>query len=139
MKILHIRRVTNARLDALAELTASLSVRTEQVFHVLVTERKLTPLLEALPHPDSEGFCSVKMDIEPIEEWRIQYLDFLERGRLSDNPTKKVKIKRRVTKSVILKDVLYKQSLNGILLQSVANHETHEAVSGVHSGVCVAH
>lgn len=66
----------------------------------------------------------------PIEDWRIRLLDFLERGRLPDNPAMKVEVKRRATKSVI-----YRRLLDAILLRCIANHELYETMSEVHSRV----
>lgn len=117
VKILHVRRVINARLDALAGLAVSLSVPDGEV-HVRVAGRRLlTPLSEVLLDLVSKGVRSVEIAIEPIEDWQIPFLDFLERGRLSDNSAKKVEIKRGATKFDILKGVLYQRWLDGRLLQ----------------------
>lgn len=64
-------------------------------------------------------------------------MDFLERGRgrLFDDRSKNVKIKRQATKFVVFKGVLYRQSLDGILFWYIANHEMHEAMSEVHSNI----
>lgn len=62
-------------------------------------------------------------------------MGFIERGRLLDDPSKKVKIEIRDTKFVFLKGVLYKWSLDGILLWCITTHGKHEAISEVHSGI----
>lgn len=57
-----------------------------EICHIAVIEKRLlTPLSEALPNPNAEEFCSTKMDMEPVEDWRIPSIDFLERGRLLDD------------------------------------------------------
>lgn len=69
MKILHVLRVTKARAVALAELATSLSISDREVHYITLAGRSLlTPLPEALPNPESEGFCSGEMAIEPIED-----------------------------------------------------------------------
>lgn len=39
----------------------------------------------------------------------------------------------------MLKDILYRRSLDGMLLQCIDNHEIHEAMNEVQSGVCGAY
>lgn len=66
--------------------------------------------------------------METTEDCWIPFTDSLEHGRLIDDPYKKVEIKR-YTKFVILKDVLYRWSLDGILLRCKANHGKRQAMS----------
>lgn len=60
-------------------------------------------------------------------------------GKLTCNFAKKIEIKRKATKFVVLKDVLYWRSLDGILLRCISNHETYEAMSKINFVVCSAH
>lgn len=60
-------------------------------------------------------------------------------NEVSDDLVRKIEIKRRATKFVVLKEVLYQCSLDGILIRCFTNHETHEAMSEVHSGLWRAH
>lgn len=81
----HVRRVRNAWADAFVGLTASLSVPDGEVPHITVARRNLLTLLpEILPDHEPERAYSVEMATEPIEDWRISFLNFLERGRLPD-------------------------------------------------------
>lgn len=43
------------------------------------------------------------MTLEPVEDWRIPCLVFLEQRRLPDNPAQRIEIKRRATKFVLPK------------------------------------
>lgn len=52
--------------------------------------------------PESEGACCVETIKGPIEDSRTLLLDFLKRGRLLNNPSKKIEIKRRATKLIIV-------------------------------------
>lgn len=68
MKLLHVRRVTNAQAYALGGFVTSRSVLDGEFHHIVVVRiRLLTPLSEALPDPKSEGVCSVGMVTKPIE------------------------------------------------------------------------
>lgn len=63
----------------------------------------------------------------------------LEKGRLPDDLVKRIENKRRAIKFFILKNMLYRHSLYGVLLWCFADHEIHRAKSVVHFGVYGAH
>lgn len=65
-------------------------------------------------------------------------MDFLEHGRYPDDPSKKVKTKRKATKFIVHKGVLCKQSLDGILFRYIWNHEILKAINEVQSSICGA-
>lgn len=68
MKIIHVRRVINARAYALANLAASFSVLDEEVRHIMIIGRiLLTPLFEMLLEHESEGAGGVETATEPIK------------------------------------------------------------------------
>lgn len=70
----------------------------------------------------------------------IPFLDFLELNRLPYNSLRRLKLKKKkATKFVVLKDVLYRQSMDDILFRYIINHETHEAMSEVHFNIGDAH
>lgn len=66
-------------------------------------------------------------------------MDFLEQDKLGDNPVEGIEIKRRATKFVVLKNVLFRCSFDGILLLCIANEETQEAMNEVYVGLCGTH
>lgn len=73
---------------------ASLSVLEGESRSVVVTWRRLlTPLPKILLEAKSELVCSAEMTTEAAENWRIPFLDLLERGRLLDGPLKWVNIR----------------------------------------------
>lgn len=76
-----------------------------------VTRRRLlVPIPEALPK--SKEVCSVEVAKEASEYWRITFLDFPKRGRLPNDPSKKVEVNRQATKFVVLECVIYRRSLD---------------------------
>lgn len=60
----------------------------------------------------------VEMVTESIEDWQFPFMHFVKRGRLPNDPSKKVEIKRRATKFIVLKGLLYRASLDDILLDA---------------------
>lgn len=117
VKILHVQWVVNARVDALAVVIASFSVPGREIRRITISRgRLLTPFLETPLELMFEEACGVEIVAEPVEDWRILFLHFLERGRLPDDPIKRIEGRRRSTKFVILEKVLYRCSLDGIIL-----------------------
>lgn len=90
---------------------------------------------EMLPDSESVGVCSVKMATKTIKDWRIPFLNYREQYRLPDNLAQKIESKKRATEFVVLKDILYRHTLDGIF-RCTANHEIHEVVSEVLSIIC---
>lgn len=86
----------------LVGLVASLSIPEGKIHSILVTGGKLhIPLPEVLP--ESEEVYSAEIAKEATEQWCISFLYFLEWGRLNDGLSKKVQVRRQVTKFVVLK------------------------------------
>lgn len=111
VKILYIRRAVNARSDALASLAASLLVSNGEECHITVSRRRLlVPLSKAPSESTPEEVLGIEVEAEQLEDWRAPFLDFLERGRLPGSPTKRIEIRRRSTKFVDLKGLLYRRS-----------------------------
>lgn len=86
-----------------------------------------------------EEVFGIEITVEPLEDWRTPFLDFLEWECLADSPTKRIEIRRWSTKFVVLKGLPYQRSLDGILLRCIACTGIHEALSEVHSSICGAH
>lgn len=104
--------------------------------HNNIRTKLLTPVPKTLLESISEGACSVQMATEPVKDWGMPFLNFLKQGRLSNDLIKRIENKRRATKSSILKNVLFRPSLDGIPLRCIGNYEIHEAVSEVQYCVC---
>lgn len=90
--------------------------------------RLLIPVLEA--SLKSEDVCNAEMDIEAIKDWRILFLDFLNIEDSLTTPQRRSKSEEGLP-ILFLNAVLYRWSLDGLLLRSIVNHEA--GMSGVHS------
>lgn len=135
VKILRVRQAANARADALATLAASLSASDGEERHITVSGRRLLiPLSKAPSESMPEEDLGIEIATESLEDWRTPFVDFLEQGRLPDNPTKRVEV-RRSTKFIVLRGVLYRRSL-WYTLRCIAYREIHGAMDEVHSGIC---
>lgn len=79
VKVLHVRRAVNTRADALAALMASLSVPEGEICHITILGQRLQiPLPKTSSESLPEGAYNVKMVADPVEDWWIPFLNFLE-------------------------------------------------------------
>jgi hypothetical protein len=69
------------------------------------------------------------------DDWRKKIVDYLR------NPSKKVerRVRFQATKYVILDDVLYYRTIDGILLRYLADDESKSLMGEIYEGVCGAH
>lgn len=135
--MLYVRRVVNAKVDALAALAASLSVPDGEICHITISRRRLlTPLNRQNYYRKKSTTTYGRRTHKGLED---PILEFLEQGRHSNSLAKRLEIKRRATTFVLLKNMLYQRSLDGILLWCITYHEIHEAMSEVQYGLFRAH
>ena len=73
------------------------------------------------------------------EDWRNPFVDYLQHGRLPNDRAKRTEVRRRVIQFLMWKDVLYKRSLDGILMRCIGKEEIQEVMREIHAGVCGAH
>ena len=57
------------------------------------------------------------------EEWRQSLIDYLEQGRLRDDPRHRSEIRRRAHRFLYYKGTLYRRSFEGVLLRCLGEEE----------------
>ena len=78
------------------------------------------------------------LEIETIVG-RQPIIEFLQYGRLPQDSKDKKDIIRRAPRFVLLNGVVYRRSLDGVLLRCLSDIESREALNEVHSGTCGSH
>ncbi|GKU96286.1 hypothetical protein SLEP1_g9534 [Rubroshorea leprosula] len=73
------------------------------------------------------------------EDWRQPIINYLEHGKLPDDPRQKSTIRRRALRFVYFCNTLYQRSFNVVLLRCLDGDESSQVVEEVHSGICGAH
>ena len=73
------------------------------------------------------------------EDWRQPIIDYIEHGKLPNDPRHRTKIRRRTPRFVYYKNTLYRRSFDGLLLRCLDDKETAKAFEEAHSGICGAH
>ena len=82
---------------------------------------------------------AISISIVEDEDWREPLIDYLEHGKLPEDPHHKTEVQRRAPRFIYYKGTLYKRSFNGLFLQCPGKEEGDQAMEEAHSGVCGAH
>ena len=73
------------------------------------------------------------------QDWRDQYLAWIDRGELPSDRTEARRIARRAKSFVVIDRELYKRSPSGILQRCIPIPEGRELIRDIHAGVCSHH
>ncbi|XP_074300592.1 uncharacterized protein LOC141631874 [Silene latifolia] len=133
----HVPRSANKLADALSNLAATLALGAEESMQVPVCNRWAVSLLEGEENVDTTNMICVYTADE--DDWRQPIIDLLDHQKLPDDPRHKVEIRRRDSKFIHYKGMLYRRSFSGQWLRCLSKDEAAEAMHEAHSGICGAH
>ncbi|KAM1307178.1 hypothetical protein ACFX2H_009465 [Malus domestica] len=88
----HMPRKENQMADAFANLTSSITLGEEEAANVPVCQRWVTPLVTEILLDETNVISVLPVD---VEEWRQPLIDYLEHGKLPNDPRHRSKIRRR--------------------------------------------
>ncbi|GAA0169185.1 hypothetical protein LIER_23726 [Lithospermum erythrorhizon] len=71
--------------------------------------------------------------------WRPPLIDYLQYGRLPEDPQKKVDITMRAPRFLYYNGTLFRRSFGEVLLRCLSDTEAAQAMNEAHSGICRAH
>ena len=72
-------------------------------------------------------------------DWRIPFLDWLDRGELPRDRTEARRLTRRAKTYVLYNDKLYRQSPSGVLQQCITAETGRSLLWDLHVGACGHH
>ncbi|XP_071924896.1 uncharacterized protein [Coffea arabica] len=78
-------------------------------------------------------------DSKLVEDWRHLIIDYLNHGKLPEDPKKRVDIRRRAPRFIYYKGTLYRKLFDGVFLRCFGEDESMQAMEEAHSGICGAH
>ncbi|KAG9458562.1 hypothetical protein H6P81_003070 [Aristolochia fimbriata] len=134
----HVPRASNSQADALAGIAASLAQFEARPERIPICERWVVPTLEKFSEEEEINLVSVYAIEE--EDWRQQFLDYLEHKKIPEEPRLGVKMRRRVApKFCTFNNTPYRRSYDGILLRCVSKEEGQAILAEAHGGICGAH
>ncbi|XP_020421291.1 uncharacterized protein LOC109949621 [Prunus persica] len=137
----HIPKSENDKVDALANLAASLTLPDERDIQIIVGERYLLPpAIERIEEVvDSNVIKASECEEEPNDlDWPNPIMEYLQHGKLSNDSRKKAEIQCRATQFLYLNDTLYKQSFDGMLLKYLSKQDATKSLHDTHAGTCSA-
>ncbi|XP_070660555.1 uncharacterized protein [Malus domestica] len=132
----HVLRKENQIADALAKLASSMTLGEDEAADVPVCQRWVIPLVTEML-PDDTNVISV-LPVN-VKEWKQPLIDYLENGKLPDDPRHHSEIRRRAPRFLDYKETLYRRSFKGVLLRCLGEEEANQALEETHSGVCRVH
>ncbi|XP_073045532.1 uncharacterized protein [Primulina eburnea] len=119
-----IPREENTEADTLAKLAASLTeVSTREILYC------------------SKLVSSLEEETPPLREdsWMTPLIEYIKEGKLPEDRTQAVKIRKQVPRFALLNDVLYRRSFQGPLLKCLSGEETEYVLREIHEGCCGEH
>ncbi|XP_019235995.1 PREDICTED: uncharacterized protein LOC109216306 [Nicotiana attenuata] len=132
----HVPREENRKADALANLATTMALGENESTKVYVCHRWVIPRLLDLQINESHH-TSVRVIEE--EDWRQPLIEYLEHGKLPEDPRQRTNIKRRAPRFIFYKGILFRRSFEGLFLRCLDKEEARQAMEEAHSGSCGAH
>ena len=122
--------------DALANLAATLALGAEESMNVPVCNRwVVAPLAE----DSEEEVNAVSLQEVDEEDCRQLLIDYLQHGKLPNDPRHKTEFQRRAPRFLYFNGTLYRRSFLGIWLRCLGHEEAGQTMEEAHSGICGAH
>ena len=97
-------RKENQTVDALANLASSMALEEDEATDVSDCQRWVIPLAIEMLLDDTNVISVLPIN---TEEWRQPLIDYLEHGKLPDNPIHRSEIRRRAPRFLYYKGTLY--------------------------------
>lgn len=132
----HVPRKENQIADALANFTVVLAFPEDEDVDVPVCQRWILP---ALPETQQEDTNAISVFAIETEDWRRPIIDYLQHGKLPEDPRHRTEIRRRAPRFIYYKETLYRRSFDGVFLRCLGEEEATQALEEAHSGICGAH
>ncbi|XP_033510867.1 uncharacterized protein [Nicotiana tomentosiformis] len=131
-----VPREENRMADALANLATTMALGENESTKVHVCHRWVIPRLLDLQINESHH---TSVGVIEEEDWRQPLIEYLEHGKLLEDPRQRTNIKRRAPRFIFYKGTLFLFSFEGLFLRCLDKEEAHQAMEEAHSGSCGVH
>ena len=108
----HIPRNENRMADALANLATMLALSEGEKANVPVCNHWVLSYTEEY----ASATNAISISIVEDEDWRQPLIDYLEHGKLPEDPHHKIEVWRRAPRFIHYKGTLYKRSFDSLFL-----------------------
>nr|XP_027093723.1 protein NYNRIN-like [Coffea arabica] len=136
MKQLHLRVYGDSKL-VVNQLLGIYDVKKPELIPYYKYARQLMGYLDSVTIEHiSKNF---NQQADSLEDWRHLIIDYLNHGKLPEDPKKRVDIRRRAPRFIYYKGTLYRKLFDGVFLRCFGEDESMQAMEEAHSGICGAH
>ncbi|GAA0138813.1 hypothetical protein LIER_00485 [Lithospermum erythrorhizon] len=98
------------------------------------------PLFKAQEYEEGgEESMAITTTSGATAHWRQPLIDYLQHGRLPEDPQKNLDVRRRAPRFLYYNSTLFRRSFREIVLRCLSDTEASQAMNEAHSGVCGAH
>ncbi|KAG5565306.1 hypothetical protein RHGRI_001263 [Rhododendron griersonianum] len=104
----------NRQADALAKLASTLALPDHKMHVPICRSWVIPPIFESEDNGEREVNVVSVLEIE-TEDWRQPFIDYLQHGKLPDDPHRRTDVKRRAPRFNYYKDTLYHRSFEGFV------------------------
>ncbi|KAG5524091.1 hypothetical protein RHGRI_030925 [Rhododendron griersonianum] len=103
----HVLHGENRQADALAKLASTLALPDHETHVPIYRSWVIPPIFESEDNGEREVNVVSVLENE-IEDWRQPFIDYLQHGKLPDDPHRRMDVKRHAPRFIYYKDTLYR-------------------------------
>ena len=134
----HVSRKKNRQAYALVKLAASFALPYMEA-QIPICQRWVIPLhFDDEYNDEIEANAILMFEIEK-EDWWQSLINYLQHGKLPENPHRKIDIRRRAPCFIYYNGTLYRRFFKELLLRCFGENEDIQALEKAHSGICSIH
>ncbi|XP_068319663.1 uncharacterized protein [Pyrus communis] len=108
----------------------------DEASNIPICQKWVIPMVNEMLLDDTNVISVLLVD---TEEWRHLLIDYMEHGKLLDDPKHCSKIRQRAPRFLYYKGTLYQRSFKEVLLRCLGEEEASQAMEEAHSGIDGAH
>ncbi|XP_071912401.1 uncharacterized protein [Coffea arabica] len=126
----HIPRNFNHQADSLARLASMITLSSHRNQISICQNWVIPPMFDEKDAGEEENAYYIFVHEIEKEDWHHLIIDYLNHGKLPEDPKKRVDIRRRAPRFIYYKGTLYR---------CLGEDEAMQAMEEAHSGICGAH
>ncbi|XP_071926040.1 uncharacterized protein [Coffea arabica] len=135
----HISRKFNQQVNSLARLASMITLSSYQNQISIYQNWVISSIFDEEDNGGEENVYHIFVHEIEKEDWRHLIIDYLNHGKLLEEPKKRVNIHRQAPYFNYYKGTLYRKSFDRVFLQYFGENETMQTMEEAHSGICGAH
>ncbi|XP_071918810.1 uncharacterized protein [Coffea arabica] len=119
----HIPRNFNQQADSLARVASMITLPSHRNQILICQIWVIPPMFDEEDDGERENTYHIFVHEIEKEDWRHLVIDYLNHGKLPEDPKKRVNIRRRAPRFIYYKGTLYRKSFDGVFLRCLGEDE----------------